>query len=295
MKKYFFILFIFIYRVAFSQELYVSTEPASNMATGSMGFRLNTKLFKMNHSGKYNSYRIEPEVMVGVSKKIMVHVAAYSSNMFQNNVRIEGGSLYGKYRFFSRDDVHAHFRLAAFGKISFINNPQYLISVEQHLLPDGRGGYIQHEQQVILQSNDIELDGNNSGVTTGIVATQLKNKLAVSASLGFSQRMNNIDHKNEVSQPLHAITYTASAGLLLLPKEYTSYRQTNINLYLEILGHSYTGKQQYYIDVAPAMQFIFNSIARLDIGYRTALAGNVERLGKKSFMLRLEYNLLNVF
>ena len=145
------------------------------------------------------------------------------------------------------------------------------------------------------KNNDIDLDGNNSGIATGIVATQLKNKLAVSASLGYTYRMNNIDHKTEIFQPMHALTYSASAGLLLLPKEYTSYNQTNLNLYLEVLGQSYLDKKQYYVDVVPAVQFIFNSIARLDIGYRTKLSGNVERLGKSSFMLRLEYNLLNVF
>ncbi|HUS02958.1 MAG TPA: hypothetical protein VMY77_14570 [Chitinophagaceae bacterium] len=294
MKKYF-LIFIFIYQVAFSQELYVSTEPASNMATGSIGFRLNSKLFKMDHSGKYNSYRIEPEIMWGVSKKLMVHVAAYGSNMFQKNFRMEGGSLYGKYRFFSQDDVHEHFRLAAFGKVSFIKNPEYLTTMEQHLLPDGMGGYVQHELLVTSQSNDIDMDGNNSGIATGVIATQLKNKLAVSASLGYTWRMNNIDYKTEIFQPLHAITYSASAGLLLFPKEYTSYKQTNMNLYLEVLGQSFTDKKQYYVDVAPAVQFIFNSIARLDIGYRAKLSGNVERLSKSSFMLRLEYNLLNVF
>jgi hypothetical protein len=295
MKKYFLFCFIFICQDLRPQELYVSTEPASNMATGSIGFRLNSKLFKMNHTGKYNSYRIEPEIMWGASKKIMVHVAAYASNMFQKDFRMEGGSLYGKYRFFSQDDVHEHFRLAAFGKVSLIKNPQYLTTLEQHLLPDGMGGYVQHELLVTSLSNEIDLDGNNSGIATGIVATQLKNKLAVSASLGYTRRMNNIDHKTEIFQPLHAVTYSASAGLLLLPKEYTSYKQTNMNLYLEVLGESFTDKKQYYVDVAPAVQFIFNSIARFDIGYRVKLSGNVERLSASSFMVRLEYNLLNVF
>ena len=295
MKKYFLISFFLTYHIASAQELYVSTEPASNMATGSIGFRLNTKLFRMNHSGKYNSYRIDPEIMFGVSKQLMVHINAYGSNMFQNDSRFEGGSLYAKYRFYSQDDVHEHFRLAAYAKVSVINNPQYLITTEHHLLPDGLGGYVQHEQELHLRSNDIDLDGNNSGVAAGIVATKLKNKFALSASAGYTYRMNNINHKTEIYQPLRAITYTTSAGLLLFPKEYTSYKQTNMNLYIEMLGQSFIDKKQYYVDVAPAVQFIFNSIARLDVAWRTKLSGNVERLSTSSFMLRLEYNLLNVF
>lgn len=295
MKKYFLIFFIFISQAAFTQELYVSTEPASNMATGSIGLRLNSKLVKMNYNGKYDSYRVEPEIMAGVNKNVMVHVAAYGSNMFQKNFRLEGASLYGKYRFFSRDDVHEHFRMAAFAKVSVIKNPQYLITTEKHLYPDGNGGFVPHEQELHLQSNDIDLDGNNSGFATGIVATQLKNKLALSASLGYTYRMNNIGYKTEIYQPLHAVTYTTSAGLLLFPKEYTSYKQANMNLYLEILGQSFIGKKKYYIDVAPAIQFIFNSIARIDIAYRTQFAGNVSRLSNRYVMMRLEYNLLNVF
>jgi hypothetical protein len=295
MKNYFLIVFILIHHVVFGQELYVFTEPASNMATGSIGVRLNSKIFKMSHDGKYDGYRIEPEIMFGVSRKVMLHVAAYGSNMFQKNFRMEGASLYGKYRFYSQDDVHEHFRMAAFSKVSLIKNPEYATVTEPHFLPDGNGGVIQHEQQVILESNDIDLDGNNSGIAGGIVATKLKNRFALSASLGYSYRMNNIDHKTEIFQPLHAVTYTTSAGVLLFPKEYTSYKQTNMNLYVEMLGQSYLDKKQYYMDVAPAVQFIFNSIARFDIGYRTKLSGNVTRLSNSSFMLRLEYNLLNVF
>lgn len=294
MKKYFFILCILFSEAAFAQELFVSTEPASNMATGSIGFRLNSKLFKMQHDGQYDGYRIEPEIMFGVNKNIMVHIAAYGSNMFQKSFRMEGGSLYGKYRFYSNDDVHEHFRMAAYGKASLIKNPEYLVITAHHLFPDGNGGYIQHEEILHVRSNDIDIDGNNSGIAGGVVATQLKNKLAFSASLGYLRRWNNIQYKTEIFQPLQAINYTASAGLLLFPKEYTSYKQTNMNLYLEILGQSYTDKKQYYIDAAPAIQFIFNSIARLDIGYRTKLSGNVERLSKSSFMIRLEYNLLNI-
>lgn len=289
------IFFIFSSHYSFCQELYVSTEPASNMATGSIGLRLNSKLFKMNHDGKFDSYRIEPEIMVGVSKKLMVHVAGYGSNMFQRHFKFEGASLYGKYRFFSQDDVHEHFRMAAYGKVSLIKNPQVFITTEPHLLPDGNGGFIQHEQEIHLQSNDIDIDGNNSGIATGVVATKLINKMAYSASAGYSYRLNNINNKTEIFQPLHAITYTTSAGFLLLPKEYTSYKQTNMNFYLEMLGQSFLDKRLYYIDVAPAMQFIFNSIARLDLSYRTQLSGNINRLSNNSFMVRMEYNLLNVF
>lgn len=295
MKKLFALIFIMFSQHVIAQELYVSTEPASNMATGSIGFRLNSKLFKMNHNEKFNGYRIEPEIMFGVSKKTMVHIAAYGSNMFQNKFRFEGASLYGKYRFFSQDEVHEHFRMAAFAKFSLIKNPEVLITTHQHLFPDGNGGVVAHEEELHVQSNEIDIDGNNSGASAGIVATQLKNKLALSASLAYVHRLDNIGYKIEIFQPVNAVNYTASAGYLLFPKEYTSYKQTNLNLYVEFLGQSSTDKKQYFVDAAPAIQFIFNSIARVDLAYRTQIAGNINRLSNNYFMLRLEYNLLNVF
>ncbi|MEO6453451.1 MAG: hypothetical protein ABIN97_05230, partial [Ginsengibacter sp.] len=63
----------------------------------------------------------------------------------------------------------------------------------------------------------------------------------------------------------------------------------------EMLGQTFTDKKQSYMDIAPAVQFIFNSIARVDVGYRTQIAGNTSRLSNNNFMVRLEYNLLNVF
>ncbi len=295
MKKLLFILFSCCSFLAYAQELYVSTEPASNMPSGSIGLRLNSKLFKMNHDGKYNGYRIEPEIMFGLNKNTMIHIAGYASDMFQKNLKIEGASIYGKYRFFSQDEVHEHLRLAAFAKFAISNNPLLREINKPQYFPDGTGGFITHDVLSYYQSNDIDLDGSNSGLSTGVVATKLKDKLAVSASLGYAYRMNNIDHKIPAYQPLHAFNYTASAGLLLLPREYTDYKQTNVNLYVELLGSSFIDKKQYYTDIAPAVQFIFNSIARLDLSYRTQLAGNTKRLSNNYFMVRLEYNLLNVF
>jgi hypothetical protein len=249
----------------------------------------------MNHDGKYNGYRIEPEIMFGLNKNTMIHIAGYASDMFQKNLKIEGASIYGKYRFFSQDEVHEHFRLAAFAKLAISNNLLLLEIKTPHLFPDGNGGYVEHEIVDYFQSNDIDLEGNNSGLATGIIATALKNKLAVSASLGYAYRVKNIDHKIPPYQPLHTFNYTASAGILLLPREYTSYKQTNVNLYVEMLGSSFLDKKQYFADIAPAIQFIFNSIARLDLSYRTQFTGNTERLSNNYFMVRLEYNLLNVF
>lgn len=260
-----------------AQELYVSTEPASNMATGSIGIRFNSKLYEMKYKSGY-TLRLDPEIMFGISRKIMIHLNAYASNMYQQNVKFEGASVYGKYRFYSNDDVHSHFRLAAFGKISLINNPAQL-----------------QVGNKFYSSDEIDIDGNNSGMLTGIVATQLLHKLALSASAYFVNRFNNLNDSKISGQSGEAMNYTFSAGYLLLPKEYKDFRQTNFNLYCEFLSSTSLDKKAYYIDAAPAVQFIFDSISRLDFSYRWQLTGNMQRLSEKYFLLRFEYNLLNVF
>ena len=278
-----------------AQELYVNTEPASNMATGSIGFRVLSKLYKMNFNNSFSSYRVEPELMIGASKKWMIHLAGYGSDMFQKKFRVEGGSLYAKYRFYSQDDVHKHFRLAAYSKVSFIDNPQELKVDRKKLVPNANGGYTEQLYTAIYQNNEFDIDGNNSGIVAGLIATKLENRVAVSGSASYGRRLNNLDDKVTVSQPMNAINYTASFGYLLLPKEYVSYRQTNMNLYAEVLGTSFPGIRMSYVDIAPAMQFIFNSISRLDLSYRFQLAGNTPRLSNNYFMIRLEYNILNLF
>ncbi|MBS1918387.1 MAG: hypothetical protein JST87_19130 [Bacteroidetes bacterium] len=264
--------------IVHAQELYVSTEPASNMAAGSIGLRFNSKLFKMKYESGY-TYRLDPEIMLGISKKIMVHVNAYASNMYQSNMKFEGGSVYGKYRFLSNDDIHSHFRMAAFGKVSLVNNPSG-VRVNNNF----------------YRSEEIELDGSNSGLLAGIVATQLLHKLALSLSVAYVNRFTNINQPKEaLDVSSHAANYSFSAGYLLFPAEYKNFRQVNVNLYCEWLGSSSLDGKGYYFDVAPAVQFIFNSIARLDVSYRTQFSGNMQRLSENYFMLKLEYNFLNAF
>ncbi|HCN83729.1 MAG TPA: hypothetical protein DIT07_08915 [Sphingobacteriaceae bacterium] len=80
----------------------------------------------------------------------------------------------------------------------------------------------------------------------------------------------------------------SAAGLLY-------YKQTNVNLYLEFLGKSNPGKAENLMDLAPAVQFIFNSKLRVDLSQRIQLWGNMDRSTKNMYLIRAEYNLFNVF
>lgn len=247
-----------------AQELYVNTEPASNMAAHSLGIRLENQ--GVNSSAFKN--RTTLEAMYGVSGKLMMHGALYTSNFQQNSQRFEGGSIYGKYRFLSVDTVQAHFRGAVFAKAAVSRNPYTM--------------------------QEIAFEGDNSGLQAGMVFTQLLHKLAFSGSASYLRGIDNANTNGEVTGAKSALAYTISAGYLLLPKRYTSYKQVNLNLYAELLGKTNPGYAQSYVDIAPAVQFIFNSVCRLDISYRTPLYNNMLRNSANMYLVRFEYNFFNL-
>lgn len=250
-----------------AQELFVFTEPASNMAKGGIGVRISNAFMKEDFTKRID-YHLVPEVMAGISKKIMIHAEAFISNM-STDLKAEGGGLYLKYRFFSIDEVHSHFRMALFGRYAFNN---------AHI----------HEPAIDLQ-------GHNSGYEAGLVSTKLINKVAVSAIISALHVNDNGKQKFGFgSKNRNAFNYSLSAGKLMLPKEYTSYGQTNLNLMLEFLGQINSQTGDGYLDAAPSIQFIINSRIRIDAGYRFAINEKLYRSAPSGAVFKFEYNFYNV-
>ena len=250
-----------------AQELFVFTEPASNMPSNSIGIRLGQSLLNEQIKSGYN-YHLMPEIMWGINKNLMVHASAFVSNR-NTSLVTEGGSVYTKYRFFSSDDLNSHFRLAAFGRYSFNNSDI-------------------HQEQ-------IEIMGHNSGFETGIVATKLIKKVAISSSVSFEQALDNTS-KNPFPNSLgnNATNYTLSFGKLMYPKKYTSYKQTNINLMVEFVGQTINENGKSYLDVVPAIQFIINSQARIDLAYRQELVTSMLRTAPNGVYFNLYYTFFNI-
>ncbi len=269
MKTKLLIAMLLVSLTGMAQELFVFTEPASNMAAKSIGLRLNNFIMPETYTNKTN-YNLVPEIMLGVSKKLMVHGDLFFSNR-NKPFSAEGASVYAKYRFISNDEVQRHFRMAAYGRYSFNNGT--------------------------IDQEEINLYGRNTGYEAGIIATQLLHKVALSSGLSFTKAMDNGgNHTFIYGKPdSKAINYTLSIGKLMLPKEYTDYKQTNVNLMVEFLNQLNLGSGKYYMDVAPSVQFIFNSVARVDISYRKELTSTLFRTAADGFFVRLEYNLFNAF
>ena len=266
--KYIFISFCLVFSLnVHAQELFVVTEPASNMPTGSIGARLAQSLMKEKFKSGYN-YHLMPEIMWGANKNLMLHAAAFISNRNKNLVT-DGGSVYAKYRFYSTDDLQRHFRMAAFGRLSFNNSD--------------------------IHQEEINTMGQNSGYEAGIVATQLIKKIAISASGSFEQAKNNTAlNKFPTALSNNATNYTLSFGKLMYPKKYKSFKQTNINFMMEFLGQTLNKNGKSFLDVVPSLQFIINSQARIDVAYVKEIYSSMRRTAPNGLYLKLEYSFFNV-
>ncbi len=81
-------------QAVFSQELFVVTDPASNVPANSLAVNVMQSLFKEEMKSGYN-YHLMPEVTYGINKNLMLRGSAFISTR-SNALYTEGGSIYGK-------------------------------------------------------------------------------------------------------------------------------------------------------------------------------------------------------
>ncbi len=249
------------------QELFVVTDPASNVPANSLAVNIMQSSFKEKFEKGFN-YHLMPEVTYGLSKNLMFRGSAFISNR-SNQLYAEGGSFMAKYRFYSTDDLNSHFRLAAYGRYSF--------------------------NRADIHQEQIEILGHNTGFETGIIATKLVKKLAISTSVSYEKAFDNkpqYDFPNNFGD--NATNYTLSFGRLMYPKKYISFKQTNINLMVEFVGQTINENGRTFFDIVPAIQFIFNSQARIDLAYRQELYSSMLRTAPNGIYLNLYYTFFNL-
>lgn len=252
-----------------SQELYPFTDPASNIPSRSLSAKTALRLANPS-DGAALRQRYIPELMAGLNKQLMVKLSGSFSDYYTAALRWESVKGYMKWRFYSNDGIHRHFRMAAFLEGAYSRNP--------------------------LRYDEMNLDGDNSGIQAGWVGTQLIHKLAISGTISamhiFDPEFRQTINTGKVDQD--ALSYSLSAGCLLLPRKYANYQQVNLNLYVELLGMKGLQEGKYYLDLAPALQLIINSATKINLGLRTQTAGSAYRLAHQNYFLSVETSFLNV-
>lgn len=252
------------------QELFISTEPASNMPARSWGLRAGGESSAMNN---VIQTRTEFEAMYGFTKDIMGHLQLYASNHL-GGYTYENVGLYAKYRFYTDDGFKYHVRSALYGKA--------MLGKQATTTPLAG------------------LDGGTTGFGVGNVTTLLIDHFAASATLGAAFGTPNIQiDEHHIYRDITTYNYSLSFGYLVLPTHYTSYDNPNLNLYAEFLGKyaSYsedehdvsmkTNANEIILSVGP--QLILSSIARIDLAFRTALSSNAQHRTPNSVVVKFEH------
>ena len=179
-----------------------------------------------------------------------------SNNPFDvtSNSGFNGFKLYSKQRILSTDKQKYHTRLSSF--IKYTNHGKW------------------NSPNYKFMKNNYDLDFQDSGLELGLIATQLIKKLAVSVTSGFGVISNKTSDGTYDDKNFNSWHNSISAGYLLFPRKYKSYKQTNFNIYLEYLTSSIISSQypsrysKFMSTVAPGVQFIIMSRSRLDFGYK---------------------------
>ena len=274
MKKIFlfFLIFLFLYNNSYSQELYINTEAASLIPKGTKVIRFNYSSIFLNQTNEKESIKnallFTPSLAYGLSKKIMISGSFQFSNKpyekdLDTNFGFNGFKLYSKQRIFTTDKQKNHTRLSSFVKYSF------------------------HKEKFMKSNIDLELQDN--GFEFGLIGTQLIKKLAISITSAYT-RVNDIYDKSNNLFRLGTLKNSISAGYLVFPRKYKSYKQTNFNIYLEYITNTITNKSfperfnKFSSILAPGIQFIILSRSRLDFSYKIR-KGDTEN----EFLIKLTY------
>jgi hypothetical protein len=278
-KQIFMVIFTMVmvmHTRAYGQELYVYADQASNVPAKSLSLKYGSKwMLDENDGNKILQSRQMAEASIGLNKNWMLRPSFTFSDMFTNRImKWESASIYAKYRFYSSEDVHRHFRAAAYVKGVLSSNN--------------------------LQFEELNADGDQSAVQGGVILTQLVNKLAISSTFSLTEVLDGerwLKYAGPRNFGFSSFNYSISAGYLLFPKKYTSYKQTNFNLYLELLGSRGIDRKFYFVDLAPAAQLIVNSNTKINLGYRFQLKGNAFRMASAapSLSLSFERTFFNTF
>ncbi len=273
---------VFLGEMLFSQELFPHTDPASNIPKGVLGVRVCNEFFKeFSQTRSSQIYRF----MFGLNSKWMISQGFSFSNhhgkmLPTGTIRTDADGRYYtfgvqkglkypygfdnfvmelRYRFFSKDGDHTHWRMAA--SLAFAGGTEPHDEAEPNLAM-----------------------GDNAGLSLGYTTTYLKNKFAISFSSAFilpARYYEAFEHVEILYGK--AISYNLSFGYLVFPRTYKSYKQMNVNVYLELMGKTFGSGQihkneqevkiletdrfngQSLMEARPALQFIFNSNTRVDL------------------------------
>lgn len=282
------IIFFSMISASHSQELYIVSHPAANLAKNRIEFRNNIMSYN-NFQYYHNSFAVNYGLLGNLTLYNDVYYTLDKGYQFFGNYEFAA-----RYRFLDHDKKNFHLRAAYQTGMLIPVNSQPIVSgqVEYELHPGHKVQFYNFINDITVPSIDFHTTDNYT-IKNDIIVTNLIKKFSVTGEMGYNINLPKNDFKFG-----NYFDWSLSFGYLLLPKVYKGYDDVNVNLYLENKAY-YFQKNKFLGDVIPnsggfrldsylGIQTIFFSSLMLEASYRIPVHSNEyaeTQIGKRSTAL----------
>ncbi len=288
LRNFLIILFLITATYSFSQELYIVSHPAANLAKNRIEFRNNIMSYS-NFKYYHNSFALNYGLLGNLTIYNDVYYTLDKGYDFFGNYEFAA-----RYRFLDSDKRNYHIRAAYQTGVLIPVNAQPIVqdAVEYELHPGHKVKFYNFVNDITVPSVDFHTTDNYT-IKNDIIVTNLIKKFAVTGEMGFNINVPKSDFKFG-----NYFDWSLSFGYLLLPRQYKGYDDINVNLYLEnkayyfmknkFLGSEITNSGGFRVDSYLGIQSIFLSSIMLELSYKIPVHSNEyaeTHIGKRSTAL----------
>ena len=295
MKGHLLIFLFLLCNTVFSQELYIMSHPAANLSRHRIEFRNNVMSYD-NFKYFHNSFEINYGILGNLTLYNSVFYTLENDYKFIGNY--EGAV---RYRIHDIDKKNYHLRFAAqTGAVIPVNaKPIVGDQLEYELHPGHKVKFYNFINDITVPSVDFHTTDNYT-FKNDIIVTNLIKKLAITGEMGFNINIPKSDFKFG-----NYFDWSLALGYLVLPKQYKSYNDVNINVYSEskayyfyknkFLGDEIVNSGGFRVDTYLGIQAIFLSSIMTELSYKIPLHSNEyaeTQIGKRSTGLLFSFRYL---
>lgn len=278
------IILIFVH-TSYSQELYIVSHPAANLSKNRIELRNNVMGYD-NFNYYHNSFALN----YGLLGNLTLYNDVYYS-------LDQGYKFFGNYEFAARyrikdfDKKNYHIRTAFQSGVVIPVNAKPIVdgAVEYEIHPGHKVKFYNFVNDITIPSVDFHTTDNYT-IKNDLIVTNLVDKFSATGEMGFNVNMPQNEFKFG-----NYFDWSLSFGYLLLPREYKSYNDVNVNLYLEnkayyfyknqFLGNDILNSGGFRLDSYLGIQSIFFSSLMVEMSYKIPVHSNeyVEtQIGKRT-------------
>jgi len=260
--------------VSFSQELYIVSHPAANLSKNRIEFR-NIIMGYDNFQYYHNSFALNYGLLGNLTLYNDVYYTVEDGYRFFGNYEFAA-----RYRFFDYDKRNYHLRTAVQSGMIIPVNSDPIVSgkVEYELHPGHTVSFYNFINDVTVPSVDFHTTDNYT-VKNDLIVTNLIDKFSITGEMGYNINLPKNDFKFG-----NYFDWTLAMGYLVLPRQYKSYDDVNVNVYSEtkayyfeknqFLGDDIINSGGFRLDTYFGLQTIFFSSLMLEMSYKVPLHSN---------------------